>query len=99
MSLVIRTLFFLFFFLPLIYEVMKSYEIPPISFLLFSLLFNGQINWRRFFFIAGNVYVRDCRVLKTSSKRVARFLLSREEGGGGEEKRRWCQFSEERTRV
>lgn len=78
--------------MPLIYEVMKSYEIPPVSFLLFSLLFNGQINWRRFFFIAGNVYVRDCRVLKTSSKRVARFLLSREEGGGGKRKEDGVSF-------
>lgn len=50
--------------------------------------FNEEID-EDFFFIAGNIYIyiRDCHVLKTSSKRVARFLLSRE-GGRGKRKKK-----------
>lgn len=49
-----------------------------------------------FFLIAGNIciyiHIRDCHILKTSSKRVARFLLSREEGRGKGKKKMVSAF-------
>lgn len=91
-SLVIRILFIFTTYL------WSSYEIPLVFFQWTDKLAKIIFHCGKYIYI----YIRDCHVLKTSSKRVARFLLSREEKEKREREKKKTGVSfltNERTRV